>query len=320
MHVILACAASDLLKQTQQQDLLVPALAHRLRAVRAIKKRLADMPRHGTTENEANSMLATCFALTFQSSTLDDGMPEFMTFIRGIIVVAMQMYIRGLKPMFTNLDSNRSEALIAPKMESLPLINEEWSHMVIESIEALGPWCEKRRLADLGQNSDSNNDASDGGLASEYHTSLLEWARELLVSSLGAYKLLRKQYGWWIMQPHSRFARLINLNDQLMVLLATHWISLHAIMETVTEVEQELAGQKPGSDERTDGLSGEARSDIKSRIGKRGAGGPVDMGMTRWLRWLNPMVEPRHLKYNVFPAWVLDQMEKNPTFFGRSRS
>jgi hypothetical protein len=73
MHAILGYAASDLMQN--DPGLLPAAIDHRVKAIRAIKKTLSDVPRADTFE-EGNAMMATCFALTFQSVFLNDGMAE----------------------------------------------------------------------------------------------------------------------------------------------------------------------------------------------------------------------------------------------------
>lgn len=94
-----------------------------------------------TTYEEANALVATCFALTFQSVSLDDGLAEYLTFIRGIVIVAMQMMFRNIRPMFENLMGNEQMDLLAPAMESLPLIQRGWADMAAEAINGLRPLC-----------------------------------------------------------------------------------------------------------------------------------------------------------------------------------
>src|SRR6188474_3498315 len=120
MHAILGLAASDLINE--DPSLVAAAMAHRIKAIKAIKKSLSEMPKNSSTYEEANALVATCFALTFQSVMLDDGLAEYMTFIRGILIVGMQMWIKGLRPIFANLMGQESQNLLAPIMETLPLI------------------------------------------------------------------------------------------------------------------------------------------------------------------------------------------------------
>jgi hypothetical protein len=142
MHAILGYAASELMHT--DSSLAPVAMNHRIKAVKAIKKRLMDSSRIETTYEEANALVATCFALTFQSVSLEDGLAEYMTFIRGIVIVGIQMMFKSIKPLFSNLfDSNQDEVL-APYMEGLPLIQKGWAETAVESIANLAPLCTRQ--------------------------------------------------------------------------------------------------------------------------------------------------------------------------------
>lgn len=95
MHAILGLAASELM--STDPGLVEAAMNHRLQALRAIKRRLSSIApsssqarlyppspstpstvsRPNLTYEEGNALLATCFALTFQSVILEDGMVCF---------------------------------------------------------------------------------------------------------------------------------------------------------------------------------------------------------------------------------------------------
>lgn len=279
MHALLGLAASDLMQQ--DPSLITFAMSHRLKAIRAIKKRLSEMSR--TTEvrrDESNAMVATCFALTFQSVQLDDGMAEYMAFVRGILIVSMQMWMKGMSPIFTNMMSDDAEGALAPFMQALPLIQTEWSDMALVAIQNLRPLCFDE-------------------VEIEYHELLLDWVQKLFTSSFDAYKALRHHYGWWMMLPHDKFRRIIDPANQVMILLATHWIALKQIMAFITEVEDMARQKRPSND------SGKAE--------------PIDPGLGRWLKYLNRQVDYEHRLYNTWPMWVEEQLDRDVTFFGRSR-
>jgi hypothetical protein len=133
MHAILGFAATQL--GYSDPSLVAPATNHRIKAIKAIKKRLSESPKTTISGEESNAMVAACFALTFQSVGFEDGMAEFMTFIRGIVVVGMQMMFRGVKPLFGNLIGPEKDELLASVMETLPLIQKGW---VDDAVEGLG--------------------------------------------------------------------------------------------------------------------------------------------------------------------------------------
>jgi hypothetical protein len=295
MHALLALAASDLMQH--DAALLPAAMAHRVKAIRAIKRRLADISRSTeVTYEESNAMVATCFALTFQSVMMDDGMAEFMTFIRGILIVGMQMWMKGVTPMFTNLINEDAENLIAPIMETLPLVHKEWADGALGAIQTLRPLC--RQEVEI-----------------EYHEILMRWVQQLYTSSwegerrsgpsaaavraadkVPAYRTLRRHYGWWMMLPHDKFRTIIDPNNQVMLLLASHWIALKQIMAFITD-------------------TAERESRTKTPNGK---GGDVDPGVIRWLKYVNRQVDDEHQIYNHWPVWVEEQLDRDIRFFGKS--
>lgn len=138
MHAILGYSASQLIGS--DPSLIEPAMNHRLKAIKAVKKALADAPRADTFE-EGNALMATCFALTFQSVLLDDGMVEYMTFVRGIVIVAIQMYIKGAKLIFGEYLGDAPAELLRPHLEELKLVEKQWVDVAVAGIRGLEPLC-----------------------------------------------------------------------------------------------------------------------------------------------------------------------------------
>ncbi|KAK1750002.1 C6 zinc finger protein [Echria macrotheca] len=278
MHAILGYAASELI--AEDPTLAAPAMAHRVKAIKAVKKSLAEAPKANTFE-EGNALMATCFALTFQSVLLDDGLAEYMTFIRGIIIVAIQMYIKGAKLLFGEFLGDKQDAVLKPYIEQVPLINKEWTDAAVAAIRALEPLCRADEIERT------------------YHGMLLEMAEKLYVSSWEAYQALSKHYGWWMMLPHEQFQRLIDPGNQTCVLLASHWIALKQIMAIITETDDKAWAKRPEPDRK-------AQNDM-------------GVGLVKWLRYLNRLVDGEHRALNTWPVWVEETLARNPRYFGKTR-
>ncbi|KAI0147083.1 C6 zinc finger protein [Xylariaceae sp. FL1272] len=271
MHAILGLAASDLM--TQDPSLVTFAMGHRLKAIKAIKKTLTDVSKRNAFE-EGNALIATCFALTFQSVCLDDGMVEFMTFCRGIVIVAIQMYCKGAKFIFANIMEKDELAVLQPLMEALPPIRSDWTDMAVASIAELEPLCREQVEVD-------------------YQRFLADIAKELYTSPFGAYQVLCKHYGWWMQIPHEDFRHVIDSENQVCLLLASHWIALKQIMATITETEHQ------------------AKNEERRKEGDTG------VGMIRWLRYLNRQIDVQHQEYNQWPLWVERQLNVSIGYFGK---
>ncbi|KAI1388770.1 uncharacterized protein F4822DRAFT_429385 [Hypoxylon trugodes] len=348
MHAILGLAASDLM--LQDPSLVTFAMMHRLKAIKAIKKRLNEAHKSNNPE-EGNAIVATCFALTFQSVILDDGMAEYMTFCRGIVLVAARTCaMHRDRFLFSNMGNNEPASLLRPFLENMPPVNSEWVDMAIASIRAIEPLvllcredseststsnsCEERsegmgveeelrRGTGSGSASGSTSGETTGTVVeAEYYRFLIDMAEALYEPNpYHAYELLCAHYGWWIQLPHSRFRRLVDPTSQTATLLATHWIALKQIMWRVTSAEHRLRAQEPrdipvvkpkkdgdGSNKDTHGNEKDEDGDIL-----------VDPGMARWLKYLNRQVDAEHRRYNDWPVWVQQQLDRDIRYFGKTR-
>lgn len=145
MHGILGLAASELI--ATDPSLAEAALVHRLKSIQAIKRKLAASDT-SVTYAEGNALIATCFALTFQSVILEDGskspcehqhytfptahqqnaVAEYMAFIRGIIIVVIQMIRSRVNFMFKHLfeQSKNNAELLKPHIDKVTFPDGMW--------------------------------------------------------------------------------------------------------------------------------------------------------------------------------------------------
>ncbi|CAK7223583.1 hypothetical protein SCUCBS95973_005228 [Sporothrix curviconia] len=374
MHALLGMAASDLMQH--DPSLVTAAMDHRLKAIRAIKRTLAAVPKwpyaghhqavgdrsgsgsasppepadnsrgrgsgkgNNSSNNgartrsgsrsaepwdlaggssapgtpmfeEGNALMATCLALTFQSVALDDGMAEYMTFIRGIIVVAIQMYLKGARIMFRNLLGSEQTELLRPAIEPMSAIDRRWSMAALAAIQNLAPLC-------VGDS-----------IATTYHALVVKMAEALLVSPMEAYSAMTRHYAWWMQLPHEQFRQVIDLDKQVFVLLAAHWIALKQIMSRITSKEEAVSMSLSRSRSRShaDGepvlgvaydqarpMPSTEHDDSHSRVD---ADGSMDPGIIRWLKHLNRQVEPEYLVYNKWPMWVEAELDRDMNVFAK---
>ncbi|KAL2133349.1 hypothetical protein VTI74DRAFT_2513 [Chaetomium olivicolor] len=301
MHAILGYAASDLLS-TSDPGLLEAAMTHRLKAIKAIKKSLSAAASSSSSSSsssccssstaqsscgsgtdmfeEGNALMATCFALTYQSVHLDDGMAEYMTFIRGIMIVAIQMYIKGAKLLFGQMLGDKQKEMLEPFMRDVPLVEKSWVDAAVEAIQGLEGLVQ-------GEGREVER---------KYWELLLEMGKACWESSWKGYLALSEHYTWWMMLPHDKFQRLVDPDNQVAILLGSHWVALEQIMATITDAEYKAAAKMPAKKPE----------------------GTVSLGTIRWLKWLNAQLDSEHVVYNQFPLWVEAQLDKDRSFFGRS--
>ncbi|SPO03575.1 uncharacterized protein DNG_06258 [Cephalotrichum gorgonifer] len=274
MHAILAVAASDLAQK--DPSLTACAMGHRVKAIQAIKKTLDGVDGRDITYEGANALVATCFALSIQSVRFDDGIVEYMTFIRGLLIVGVKMWKAGIKPIFANLVDKGSQAVLQPHMAALPLIRKQWTDRAVAAVGGLRPLC--RDPVEI-----------------EYQSLLMDMVQTLYISSWEAYKILEKHYEWWLMLPHEKFQVIIDPGNQVTILLASHWIAIKQIMTPIMEAQFRCRKKDPGKE------------------------GGMEVGMIRWLKYLNRQVDEEHRVHNQWPVWVEGQVDRDLGFFGKTR-
>lgn len=95
--------------------------------------------------------------------------------------------------------------------------------------------------------------------------------------------------------PHETFQALINPDNQVMMLLHSHWISINEIMTPISGQERNVSDKNRSEEGKTD----------------------TDPGFARWLKYLNASIDREHQAYNQWPMWVEEQLDRDITFFGR---
>ncbi|KAI5927991.1 hypothetical protein F4810DRAFT_646336 [Camillea tinctor] len=270
MHGILGFAASSLL--AEDPSLRTLAISHRIKAIRAVKKVLGDAT-HATTFEEGNALLATCYALTFQSIYLDDGMAEFMTFSRGIMLIMFHMLNKGTKFIFQNTFGWEQLELIKPLVEATPPIPKEWADMAVKGIADLKPLYKD-------------------GIESKLYKLISDVSMALHGSLLQVYNVLFSNYFWWMQMSHEDFQALADPQSQTGLLLSTHWIALKQLMVTSYDVENGVVTRSVHRKEHS-----------------------LDMGIYRWLGYINRRIDPEYRQYNQLPMWVEAQLDRDENFF-----
>jgi hypothetical protein len=132
MHAILGAAASHL-ELITGDDLSSTALHHRVRAIQGSGEALTQTNRAGS---DGDALLAACYLLTFQSSYMKDGIPEFFQFVRGCTLVSNQLREEKL-PMAFFLTSEDHFEFMEGRLLNLPIINSELLDGAEKSLSAL---------------------------------------------------------------------------------------------------------------------------------------------------------------------------------------
>ena len=134
MHAILGLAASHL-ELTTGADLRSAAIQHRVLAIKGSNAAISQPHRTGS---DADALLASCYALTFQSAYMRDGLPEFFQMVRGCSLLSEQLKSEGV-PMAFFLTEKDHFHYMEDKLLDLPVIDRELVDGAERSLDALRP-------------------------------------------------------------------------------------------------------------------------------------------------------------------------------------
>jgi hypothetical protein len=139
---MLALSASDLEASSNGplSDLTQSALSHRTLAIKALRLALSNGIH---SPEDGNAILATCWILLYQSILINEGLPEYLTFVRGCVLVPIHMNYNGLSFIFQNLLTESEIDMTRPYLESMPAIDLSPVDAACASLVAFAPLCKR---------------------------------------------------------------------------------------------------------------------------------------------------------------------------------
>lgn len=139
MHSILCLGASHLSRIAQNGAIYTPmAIAHRGRALKALGEALATSDQ--CTRTELDLLLATTYALTFQSNYMEDGLVDFVVMVRGCAIITLRilnMY-KGSE-MFDSLSAEAVYTRVLPLLPLTTYCDGEMLDICILTLEGIQP-------------------------------------------------------------------------------------------------------------------------------------------------------------------------------------
>jgi hypothetical protein len=140
---MLALSASDIVDtdpSPASAELECVAMSHRVKAIAALNEAIGKPI--GSVE-KGNAMIATCFSLLFQSTLMTEGLVEYMTFIRGVVVVSLHMGQKNIRFLFEHMFDQAQ--LVESELTESPLINPEFARRTCRSLEQFFPLVKNTR-------------------------------------------------------------------------------------------------------------------------------------------------------------------------------
>jgi hypothetical protein len=109
------------------------ALSHRLRAIHGFNKALS---RKLEKEPDGDALLATIYSLTFQSAFMKDSLAEFLTMVRGCVILSGQLQSQSSIAFFVT-DWDAHLRYMEPRLVNLDPIDPVLAEEAAVSLEAL---------------------------------------------------------------------------------------------------------------------------------------------------------------------------------------
>ncbi|KAK2734998.1 hypothetical protein FQN55_002327 [Onygenales sp. PD_40] len=222
MHAILALSASDMSLRTEPGQSST-ALSHRQLAITGLNRALSASE---LASSDIDAMLATCYALTFQSSYIGDGICDFITMLQGC----------SLLTRLISQSSHHGIIMGTPDwhlkyMESrfceFPVIDEGIAQCTLQSLTDLESMLEHPAERCL-------------------HQLLVDAVAPLQSSSTLAYLNFSKIFGTVALLPRDYIDHIIDSQNTTSQILLLHFVVVQVILTPITVIENvKRVGQYP---------------------------------------------------------------------------
>jgi hypothetical protein len=208
MHSILALGATHLsLAIPSGQKYLSAAVEHRGIAL----KLLAEMMARPCSNLEMSTMLATCYALTFQSYYMPDSLMDFAVMVRGCAIMTGRIRSTYVNSQILRKNEAYEFMSVLEKLSSTATIDSNLVDTYMKTMLPLQPLLE--------------NDAQQ----ITYNT-LVNTLTSLKNSDRDAYFMFTKIYSTWHDMDHTQFLQFISGEDSVSQVLLLHFVAIQVIM------------------------------------------------------------------------------------------
>ncbi|GAB1315714.1 hypothetical protein MFIFM68171_05924 [Madurella fahalii] len=140
MHAMLGLAASHL--DLYGGNCASQALAHRVKAIQSLNRALSQPC---TSAAEADARFAALFSLTFQASCMPEGMPEFLSMVRGCHILAIESMMAYDDSLFSAFTQEGYSDSVRRLIGTSPLQLDAETEIMVDdftkSLRALAPLC-----------------------------------------------------------------------------------------------------------------------------------------------------------------------------------
>lgn len=211
MHAILCLGASHLSRITQNGAIYTPmAIAHRGKALKALGEALATSDQ--CTRTELDLLLATTYALTFQSNYMEDGLVDFVVMVRGCTIITLRILnIYKGSEMFDSLTTEAIYARVLPRLPLTTCCDGEMLDICILTLEGIQPLLQTSSHMITYQ-------------------AILNVYRGLQLSVRTGFVALSEVYNSWGRMDNQQFMELLDPGNHVSRLLLLHFVAITVMM------------------------------------------------------------------------------------------
>ncbi|KIW23462.1 uncharacterized protein PV07_11656 [Cladophialophora immunda] len=206
MHALLSLGASHLSRLTGV-DYRRESLIHRGQAIAGLNQALSQTAR---SYGEADAMLASCYALTFQASYMSDGLSDFITMVRGCALTTEKIKEEH-SPTAFNLQPDWHFKYMAPRLQNLPPVDPRLLQDAYTALESIRPFL-------------------TGGTEIDFHAALVDVITSLQASPASGYIQFIGVYGVWYELCHDSFKTFLDPNNLVAQLLLAYFVGVQLLM------------------------------------------------------------------------------------------
>lgn len=224
MHAILALGASHLNRMTPLSCYEKEALMHRGNAINGLNTCMA---KTSHIYGEADAMLATCYALTFQSSYMADGISDFVIFVRGCALATGKIRDENAPTAF-NLAPNRHHTVIRPRLHGLPQIHPSHLEQGLSALDEVQVYLHYEA-------------------EHKFYNAMRDVFATLQQSSAAGYITFTNMYRVWYELDHDAFRAFLDTSNTTIQILLGFFIGIQMIMSPLTAHEWPERADSTGS-------------------------------------------------------------------------
>ena len=211
MHATLSLGASHLHRLMPENGYETQAIMHRGHAISGLNQAIA---KRQITRADADSMLAACYALTFQASYMEDGLQDFITMVRGCAIVTGKISEESSGTTF-DLSPTLHLDTLEPGLSQMELLDADFLDSGVIALEAL----ESMVIGDS---------------ESRFYKTMVDVLYALRKSTRQGFLVFSECYSCWYLLQGEKFRAFTDPKNTIAQVLLAYFVGIQLMLAPVT--------------------------------------------------------------------------------------